>query len=65
MDQSSYFKCLFRLARKSKQSGFFGTSTVRILGPVIAKIKQFCNRFEILISTQLNLKMRHSFSFGL
>ena len=32
MDQSSYFKCLFRRARKSKQSGFFGTRTVRTLG---------------------------------
>ena len=27
---------------------------------VIAKIRQFCNRFEILILTQLILKMRHS-----
>ena len=32
IDQSSYFKSLFRLARKFKQSGFFGTRTVRILG---------------------------------
>ena len=32
MDQSSYFKFLFRLARKFKQSGFFGTRTVRRLG---------------------------------
>ena len=27
---------------------------------MIAKIRQFCNRFEILILTQSILKMRHS-----
>ena len=35
---------------------------------MIAKIRQFCNRFEILILTQLILKMRHILrkkSFGL
>ena len=32
MDQSSYFKCLFQQARKSKQSRYFWTRTVRILG---------------------------------
>ena len=32
MDQSSYFKCFFRVARKFKQSGCFGRVSVRILG---------------------------------
>ena len=50
---------LFRLARKSKQSGIFGRVLYGYQG-VIAKIRQFCNRFEILISTQLILKMRQS-----
>ena len=32
MDQSSYFKCLFLVAPKFKQSGFFWKRTVGILG---------------------------------
>ena len=52
MDQFSYFKCLFLLARKFKQSGFFGTRSVWILG-CDSQDQTFCNRFEILILTQL------------
>ena len=54
MDQSSYFKCLFR----PNNLDFFGRVLSGYQG-VIAKIKQFCDRFEILILTQLILKRRH------
>ena len=66
MDQSSYFKCLFR----PNNLDFFGRVLSGYQG-VIAKIKQFCDRFEILILTQLILKRRHCLrqvlkkSFGL